>query len=413
MNNNNMNKNTENNENEFKNPLPQNLNYNNANKMSVGLKAFLITIFSLFMVLLFTLISLLTYSFSKRNNIRRFKDDLIFQEQEVESDKDSSKSLYIDPNGPSIVLNDIPRGKEELKPEQIFKNMSPSIVLISVMDSDGVIKGYGSGVVLSENGYIVTNEHVVEKNMKVKTSDGNEYTANIVGVDKRTDLAVIKVEAEKLKPAVFGNSDQLMVGESVLSIGNPGGTDYSNTLTKGIISALDRKINELNTVTNYIQTDAAINPGSSGGALFDMYGQIVGINVSKVVSTSYEGIGFVIPMTTVKPVANDLIKQGFVSNRVKLGINAKEVHSKNGSINGIIIANIDKESDLRNKGVQKGDIITKINDKEVTSLNLLYSEFQNYKAGDDVKLTIFRYNKDNKSKSKTFEIDVKLLEDKP
>ena len=200
-----------------------------------------------------------------------------------------------------------------------------------------------------------------------------------------------------------------------MSIGNPGGIDFSNSLTKGIVSAINRTVSPSNTTTKYIQTDAAINPGSSGGALLNMHGQVIGINSSKIVSTSYEGMCFAIPSTSVKPIIDDLIKQGYVSNRVKLGIMGKEVTEaqakSNGTPQGIVISSISEQSDFVNKDIKINDIITKINGVEITSFGTLYLELQKYSAGDTVTLTIFRTENVLFSNSKTFDINITLIAD--
>ena len=160
--------------------------------------------------------------------------------------------------------------------------------------------GEGSGVIFSEDGYIVTNQHVVDgaTSLKVVTSDGTSYEAQLVGEDTQTDLAVLKIEAEGLTPAEFGSSEDLQVADEVMAIGNPGGLQLSSSVTMGYVSALNRAVTNSETgyTLNCIQTDAAINPGNSGGALVDMNGHVVGINSSKIAAVDYEGLGFAIPL---------------------------------------------------------------------------------------------------------------------
>lgn len=177
--------------------------------------------------------------------------------------------------------------------------------------------GEGSGIILSEDGYIVTNQHVISgaDRLSVVTSDGTSYEAELIGEDSQTDLAVIKVNTEdKLTPAEFGSSDDLQVTDQVLAIGNPGGLQFNSSVTIGYVSALNRPVTngETGFVVNCIQTDAAINPGNSGGALVDLNGLVVGINSSKIAATEYEGMGFAIPSTVVQPIVSDLIEYGYV-----------------------------------------------------------------------------------------------------
>lgn len=195
-------------------------------------------------------------------------------------------------------------------------------------------EGMGSGIIIREDGYIVTNAHVVEgaKGITVQLGDGTSYEGRLVGSDSKTDLAVVKVDAENLPAATFGNSDQVKMGEKVLAIGNPQSMDFAGSVTQGIVSGLNRQITaggqNGTTVTHYtnlIQTDAAINPGNSGGALVNEYGQVIGINSAKVIATGAEGMGFAIPSNEVKPIVDDLIAYGRVTGRVRLGIYATEV----------------------------------------------------------------------------------------
>lgn len=386
------------------------------NKMDKSLKIFIITIISIFVVLVALLgIAVFVALPQNINKIVNYSNNISSKLPSIDDNNTTPKSEFHDPNGPTLTIEDIPQGQDEQTAEQIFLNVSPSIVFISANNNSEISGSQGSGVVISENGYIITNAHVLDQNVKVTTTDGTIYSAKIVGLDNRTDLAVIKIDTVGLKPAVFGNSDQLSVGSAVLSIGNPGGIDFSNSLTKGIVSAINRTVLPSNTITKYIQTDAAINPGSSGGALLNMYGQVIGINSSKIVSTSYEGMCFAIPSTSVKPIVEDLIKQGYVSNRVKLGIMGKEVtetQSKSKSIpQGIIISSISDQSDFANKDIQANDIITKINGVEITTFGTLYSELQKYNAGDTVTLTIFRPENSTLSNGKTFDVDITLMAD--
>ena len=304
----------------------------------------------------------------------------------------------------------------QMSATQVVKAIKNSIVTIQTYDSqnfDPVAEG--SGIVESKDGYIITNEHVIDgaSSIAVVTSDGKSYTAQLKGKDLRTDLAVLKINAGDLTPATFGNSDQLEVGETVLAIGNPGGIEFSGSVSTGIISAVNRNVpvgESASYTMNCIQTDAAINPGNSGGALVNMYGQVVGITSSKIEETGYEGMGFAIPVNAAKPVINDLIQYGYVQNRVKIGLSVTELNSAAASASGVpaglVVAAIDKTSDAYSK-LQVKDIITKIDGKDITSYEQFYTEMSTHKAGDSVALTVYRYSTKN-----TFQVSVKLQQDK-
>ena len=389
-------------------------------KMSKGLALFFIVvgvIFATFVMGIVISVSLAgpyINSYVSSNNRDKSGDDSIVSQYIPESGD-------FDPNGPKIeIQNNADSG--DLSAEQVYADVSPSIVGIVIYENTGQIsqdsKGEGSGIIMSQNGYILTNSHVIgdskKYNVKVVVNGNDEYAGNVVGYDTRTDLAVVKIDASNLPSATFGNSDNLKVGSWVLAIGNPGGMDFANSLTRGIVSAINRSVSGSNPV-KYIQTDAAINPGNSGGALVNMSGQVIGINTSKIVSTGFEGMGFAIPMNTAKTVVDDLISQGYVSGRVRLGITGKVVSSYQSKLysvpEGIIIADISSDSDLSSKGVSTGDIITKIDSVQITGFDVLFSELSKHSAGDEVTLSIYR-PKSDKSNESNFDVKVKVLEDK-
>ena len=225
--------------------------------------------------------------------------------------------------------------------------------------------------------------------VQVVLHDGSTYDANVVGFDKATDVAILKIDAQGLAPATFGNANEMKVGQEVLAIGNPGGMSYAGSLTGGYISALNRRLGS--EYIGYIQTDAAINPGNSGGPLVNMYGQVIGINTSKIVSTQYEGMGFSIPVVTVQEILNDLIHQGYVENRARLGITAQNLGA-NGSwgseVSGVLIVTINDESSF--SGVaEEGDIITKMDGEDISSLDDLYAILARHRGGDVVTVEIY------------------------
>lgn len=258
----------------------------------------------------------------------------------------------------------------------------------------------GSGVISTSDGYIITNHHVVEdaSSVKVTLPSGDIYDAEIIGSDSATDLALLKIDATGLDAAEFGSSSDLRVGDRVMAVGNPGGSVFQSSVTFGYVSALNRTIT---TSTEYqmtcIQTDAAINPGNSGGALVNSQGQVVGINSSKIVSTSYEGLGFAIPIDAALPVINDLRENGYVKNRAVLGVTGQFIDSLTaqyyGMSKGYYVSKVNNDS-AAEAGLTRGDIITKVNGTELTSANSLTSMLLDKSIGDTVTLTVDRDGKE-------------------
>lgn len=273
----------------------------------------------------------------------------------------------------------------------------------------------GSGIIFSQDGYVITNAHVIGNSktayaIRVVTSDGKVYKAGVVGYDSRTDIAVIKMDdAKGLTPATFGDSSQLEVGQDIIVVGNPGGLDYQNTTTKGVISALDRKLST-SSLTKYIQTDAAINPGNSGGPLVNYYGQVVGITTSKIVSETYEGMGFAIPSQTVKSIVDTLVKNGYVEGRVKIGISGIAVTSDQASNynipQGIYVQSIVSGGPCDGTSLKEGDIITEVDGETITSFADVYAILETHKPGDKIKVKYYS------SSSGDGEVEITLQEDK-
>lgn len=255
----------------------------------------------------------------------------------------------------------------------------------------------GSGIIASSDGYIITNAHVVSgaSSLKVILSTGAKYKAKLIGSDSVTDLALIKIDATGLTAAEFGDSGSLQVADTVMAVGNPGGVELNSTVTVGYVSALNRPITNSETgyITKCIQTDAAINPGNSGGALVNMKGQVVGINSSKIAATGYEGLGFAIPINTVQPIISQLKQYGYVKDRAVLGITGGIIDKldsyRYGMPTGFYINSI-TSSKVTSAGIQKGDVITKIDNTSVTSSNSLSSYIASKKPGDTVKLSVTR-----------------------
>ncbi len=306
-------------------------------------------------------------------------------------------AVSISPKNPSLNLAAKPENNEKLSAEQVYEELNKSVVGIAVYDKEG-IKGYASGVVYSEDGYIITNDHIYMETpsakFKIYSYDGNIYEAKFVAGDTRSDLAVLKVDASGFYPATFGNSDELKFGEEVFAIGRPNDATASSSITGGYISFLNRRVaNTTSYSSKLIQTDSAINPGSSGGALVNAYGQVVGITSSKLVGDEYEGVGYAIPTTTVKFVVEELINNGTVTSRAKLGVSYTEIDSVTAEINGsnisgLKLAEINAESPLYGKA-SEGDIITGVNDIKILKGETILEIIEAAKPGDKVILTIY------------------------
>lgn len=336
----------------------------------------------------------------------------------------SSTQNNIDANGSTIDLVDKREAEGTLSAQDIYRKLAPSIVgIVTYNPSQGLISssaGQGSGIVMSQDGYIVTNAHVIgnsnKYNVTVVAGD-KEYSARVVGFDTRTDLAVLKIEATGLKPAEFGNSDQMEVGEWVLALGNPGGLEFSNSLTRGILSAKDRSLGASNSPVKYLQTDAPINPGNSGGALSNMYGQVIGINTAK--ASEFEGLGFAIPSNTVKNVTDDIIKKGYVSGRVRLGVSVRPLSAYEAQANdvpqGLLISEIAGDSNVAASGIKVGDIITKIDGVSTPTTASLFGELLKHKPGDIITLTVYRVSYSytrSQANGSYIEAKISLIEDK-
>ena len=255
----------------------------------------------------------------------------------------------------------------------------------------------GSGVIIQENGYIVTNCHVVEgaSDITVRLKNGESYPAKLIGSDSQTDLAVIKIEAEGLKVSPMGNSSALQVGEEAIAIGNPLG-ELGGTVTNGIVSALDREITVGNETMTLLQTNAAISPGNSGGGLYNNKGELIGIVVAKASGSNAEGLGFAIPIDIVKDVTTDLIANGYVTGRGELGVSVINISNQQAAFmyrvpqTGVYVAGIQDGSAAQQAGLKTADGILAVEDVEISSSDDLRKELQKHKAGDSVQLTILR-----------------------
>ena len=288
---------------------------------------------------------------------------------------------------------------------EIVKKVKPSVVGISSEFSTSAVST-GTGIIMSDDGYIVTNAHVIQNtengiterssNVMVVLSDSTECEAEIIGADSRTDLAVIKIspDGKKLAAAEFGDSNDLMEGELAIAIGNPLGFELYGSTTCGIISALDRTITVGEYEMDLIQTDAAINPGNSGGPLLNSCGQVIGINSSKIISDYAEGLGFAIPISSAQPIIDDLIANGYVTGRPMIGISGEDINEITAKYynlpQGVCVRFITPDSAAENSGIEVGDIIIGLNGKSIYTMEELNKMLDEFTAGDTVNLTIYR-----------------------
>lgn len=302
-----------------------------------------------------------------------------------------------------------------LSTSQIASLNENSVVEIKISATTNTIlgnytsTGSGSGVIISKDGYILTNNHVIDSAEKVtvRLHDGTEYEASVVGSDSKTDVGIIKVDANNLIPVTIGDSDSLVVGDLAVVIGNPLG-QLGGTVTDGIISALEREINLEGTKMNLIQTNAAINRGNSGGGLFDKTGKLVGIVVAKSSGIDIEGLGFAIPINDVKDVINDILDLGYVSGRPFLGVqltSSKQTESNNSiwsflygqsvtsTSYGAYVSGVVEGSAADKAGIKVDDQIISVNDEMTSSAQDVTSAIAEYEISDTVKIGIVRNNK--------------------
>ena len=331
------------------------------------------------------------------------------------SDQGQTASYFLDPSestdsieahasdSASIDLQPTPESAENYAEEnalswqEIYDRNIVSVVSILCDNSTG------TGVVLTADGYIITNSHVVEDagTVRVRLTDGEEYPAMIIGSDAVSDLAVLYIECNGLTPATFGNSDSLRVGDAVAAIGDPMGVQFHGTMTDGIVSAINRNVTVSGRPMTLIQTNAALNSGNSGGPLINCYGQVIGINTMKIsafaASSGVEGLGFAIPSTTVKEISEQLIRQGYVSGRPDIGLEGEAVSRFYQNYYhmpaGLYITHVEIGSDAHEKGIEYGDILISINNQRITDMDSLNTVLYAHNAGDTVNVVIYRSGK--------------------
>ena len=315
-----------------------------------------------------------------------------------------SKVYVSDSEINKIILTDIKTSGEALSASQIYnKNIDSVVAIQSEIVSQSIFGEYvagasaGSGFIISEDGYVLTNYHVVEdsKNIKVILANGLEYSAELIGFEEDNDIAVLKLQSEdSFKPVVLGKSEGLVIGEDVVAIGNPLG-ELTFSITKGIVSAVDRniQIDNFNAISMF-QVDCAVNQGNSGGPIFNMYGEVVGIVSAKYASETIEGLGFSIPIDDVVSILPDLVEHGKVMNKSYMGISVadltEQMITQYNMVPGAYVSTIEAGSCAEKAGLKIGDIITKINGKNVSTVSELLLEKRNFKAGDTTTLTVWR-----------------------
>lgn len=285
--------------------------------------------------------------------------------------------------------------------QEIYQKVSPSVVAITAAQSSGTSSG--SGIIMSDSGYIITNCHVVEGAyaLTVTLSEGQEYAAQLVGKDSVSDLAVLWIQAQGLAAAEFGDSDLVQTGDAVVAIGVPMGVELRGTMTDGIISAVNRNLTIQGRDFTLLQTNAALNEGNSGGPLINCYGQVVGITTAKIgdyySTAGVEGLGFAIPINTAKEVVDQLIETGYVPGRPDLGVKTIVAEFQYRLYydlpDGLYVTEVDPDSDACAVGIRTGDVIIYINETRITSQDDLNAALSAYSAGDSVDVTIYRRGK--------------------
>ncbi len=294
----------------------------------------------------------------------------------------------------------------ELSAVEIGEKLSPSVVGVSNMtklnsnttgNSTDVEMGIGSGVIIDPRGYIVTNYHVISggESINVTLSDGPQTAGTIVGTDKRTDLALLKIEGNDFSAAVFGDSDTVLVGESAIAIGNPGGLDFASSVTQGIISGLNRPLTTDEGLRfKLIQTDAAINPGNSGGALVNNRGEVIGINTIKISEEGFEGMGFAIPANLVSDIVQELMDTGKVT-RAALGVYllgsvGREYAVPDGGIDHGVVISVREGGPGAEAGLRENDVITAVDGNEISDIYELQDVIFDHEVGDTIEVTVYR-----------------------
>ena len=329
------------------------------------------------------------------------------ESSEAQSEAEESKAVEADDRSAAEILDKIflpTDEKERYGIADVVDQIAPSVVAINISGTaydyfgrEYPTEGSGSGVIISEEGYIVTNEHVISggKSITVFLHNGESYKAELIGSDDKTDLALLKIDAENLTAAVIGDSSTLRVGDYSIAIGNPLG-ELQGTVTMGIISALDREVTVDGNVMTMMQSDAAVNPGNSGGGMFDTNGTLIGIVTAKNSESGVEGLGFFIPVNSIKQIISDLMLYGYVRGRPSLGFTTVDITSMysarvNGvSWIGVYLYEVQKGSNAEEAGLQYKDYISSVNGETITTSDRLYEILESTEVGDTIILEIWR-----------------------
>ena len=346
--------------------------------------------------------------------------------QQAQTTSNAVITQQIDPSSDDAQLTAYKNGKKVLSVTEIADQVGPSVVGVinkttitsqkyydpfsgryfyysdPTQDGETVEQGSGSGIIFQEDGYIVTNQHVIDgaSEISVILNTGEEFSAKLIGQDTKTDLAVLKIDpgSTKLTAATLGDSTSVQVGELAVAIGNPMGQEFSGSVTAGIISAINRTMTIENRTYNLLQTDAAINSGNSGGALINQYGEIIGINSVKLSTTGVEGMGFAIAISEAKPIIDDLMSSGYVTGRPLVGITIKDTGY------GLFIRSVSEGSGAEEAGLKAYDMILEVDGKKVSSTTEVNEIRDKKKAGDYLTFKILR-------DGETMEMQVRLMED--
>ena len=342
------------------------------------------------------------------------------EEAQTEEPQLDLPEVDVTPNEEGITIVQKPDG-DAMDAQEVYNRVVQSTVAITASRTGETTDSSGTGIIATSDGYIITNAHVVLNTksvlVTVTTYDGQQYDAVVVGMDRTTDLAVIKTNDYGFTPAEFGDAGELSIGEWVLAIGNPGGERFTSSLTRGIVSGLDRAVERYseNGMT-FIQTDAAINPGNSGGPLVNMYGQVVGINSSKIITEGYEGMGFAIPVSKAKDIIDQLLSGGYVEGRVRLGVTGTDLDSMTASLYGVpqgfMIVSIDEDSAFAGTDARVNDIIVAIDGETVEELQDISNLLLRYSPGDQVTVTLYRMPENGLGEGEEIDVTITLLEDK-
>ena len=300
-------------------------------------------------------------------------------------------------------------GSKQMTMSEVYASNVNSVVSINVSSTTNYFgqqvetAASGTGFFITEDGYILTNHHVVSgaSSVSVTLYNGESYDAKVIGSDEDYDIAVIKIDVTGATPVVLGDSSKLAIGESVAAVGNPLG-ELTFSMTTGIVSCVNRAINVDGTPFNMIQVDCSINPGNSGGPLFNSYGEVVGIVSAKYSSysnTTVEGIGFAIPINDVVSLVKDIMTNGYVTTKAYMGITPQNMTAQMAQqyrydvTEGVFVCSVDPDSAAAKAGLKLGDVITKMDDKDITSYEDLVAAKKSYSAGDTVTLTVYREGK--------------------